>query len=267
MKKREFSNFLPSSDNDYREGFQIDTEFPTINEELLLMKVNDQFESIHSLFQNLNQVKDIENLLLANSTMIEYAIDFLRNNDTCIYDPDKDCIWSNVSFDTILDINKIQNLLFPIKTDGDGNCFYRAISLLFFRSEEHFILIKVITLYYLIQEKAYFNSGFNSSYTQIILNAKKKNCYATQHEILAFNLAMERPIIIYSYVKGSNIPYVMKYDVSKLKTDQPLMIAHGEMVHHDDVDKLPNHFVPLFRSEDIIIIPEFTDKSQFKKKK
>ncbi len=267
MKKREFSNFLPSSDNDYREGFQIDTEFPTINEELLLMKVNDQFESIHSLIQNLNQVQDIEKLLLANSTMIEYAIDFLRNNDTCIYDPDVDYLWSNTSFDLILGINKIKNLLFPIKTVGDGNCFYRAISLLFFRSEEHFILIKVITLYYLIQEKAYFNSGFSSSYTQMILNAKKKNFYATQHEILAFNLAMERPIIVFSYVKGSNIPCVMKYDVSKLKNDQSLMIAHGEMVHHDDVDELPNHFVPLFRSQDIIRIPEFTDKSKFKKKK
>jgi len=155
LKKREFSNFLPSSENDYREGLQIDTEFPTINEELLLMKVNDQFESIHSLIQNLNQVQDIENLLLANGAMIEYSINYLRNNDTCIYDPDIDYTWSNASFDSILDINKIQNLIFPIKTVGVGNCFYRAISLLFFRSEEHFILIKMITLYYLIQEKAH----------------------------------------------------------------------------------------------------------------
>ena len=154
LKKREFSNLLPSSDNDYREGFKLDTEFQPINEELLLMKVNDQFQSIHEILQNLNQVQEITSLLMANSTMIEYAIDFLKNNDTCIM-TQTDSIWSNSSFDKILEINKIQNILIPIKTCGDGNCFYRAISLLFFRSEDHFILIKVITLYTIINEKAY----------------------------------------------------------------------------------------------------------------
>ena len=38
-------------------------------------------------------------------------------------------------------------------------------------------------------------------------------------------------------------------------------------IFHNNINILQNHFVPLFRSEKIISLPEFKDKSQFKKKK
>jgi hypothetical protein len=49
----------------------------------------------------------------------------------------------------------------PIRITGNGNCFYNAISMALFGSEEYYPIIRFATVYALVTSKEYFDNYFD----------------------------------------------------------------------------------------------------------
>ncbi|RNA19934.1 hypothetical protein BpHYR1_043527 [Brachionus plicatilis] len=82
----------------------------------------------------------------------------------------------------------------PIRTLGDGNCFYRSISTLLFGTDEYYYL------HYYVE-----------SYETICCKSMIKNEWAMMLNILATSILLNREILIFNLNTETLVPYCYKY--------------------------------------------------------
>ena len=147
-----------------------------------------------------------------------------------------------------LDINNMQNNYFVANIIGDGNCFYRCISLTIFGHEAHHDIIRFLYLYILLDYEKFFTSILRHEITvfeTFFLKTAKLYEYATHINIVATSVLLNRPLFIYQYVNSNNSKYNLIYNFSSNSVNfQPILIAY-----------YPNHFEAIFMSSEICGIP------------
>ena len=87
-------------------------------------------------------------------------------------------------FNEIISFNRIFNLQ-SISVSGDGNCYFRIISVVLFGSDKHHRLIRYLTVYAFIKNQKYFSSPqMHGSFECMVEKApysKVTGCNTTKH--------------------------------------------------------------------------------------
>ena len=142
------------------------------------------------------------------------------------------------SFQTTFDyirenVNLITNTHLPIIITGDDRCLFHCISMCLFGNENFTHLIKIATVYTLIQNESYFQLMIRQQYPssltfeKVIENNATNRIWGDTLSMLAISMLIKRPI--YSYT-----PY------SKLKTNPNKYKTYPILIYLDH-----NHFSAL----------------------
>ncbi|CAF0972658.1 unnamed protein product [Brachionus calyciflorus] len=145
------------------------------------------------------------------------------------------------SFGMLCNLNFL-NLFYPIKTNGDGNCFYYSVSVFLFGHEQNFKVIKTGSLFVLIEYRHFFEEiiqkkCYKYTFEELFKKTCQKNEWANELNILATSIFLKRPIICYCLNVEKQIPYSLKYQPEKLNSN-PILIGF-----------IKNHFVPLLKQD------------------
>ncbi len=109
-------------------------------------------------------------------------------------------------FGLILEQNSLENLVNVIFTTGDGNCFYRALSILYFgRQDKHqqfrigiiFIVNKYIKYFSKFLKKSEQNRIYPNGINQFLNDHTKPNTEACEIIVQAAAIMCMRPVISY----------------------------------------------------------------------
>jgi hypothetical protein len=114
-------------------------------------------------------------------------------------------------FDEIIELNNLSclvpNTLVPVRVSGDGNCLYRAFSVLLFGDEQYHHTLRFLVVSVLIENKKYFESllgikdelnTFVQPFRKLVVDVSSDANYGAELEQLAFSIICERPLICYS---------------------------------------------------------------------
>lgn len=107
----------------------------------------------------------------------------------------------DTDFDYIKNIYNINcNIL---KTNGDGNCLYNAISLILCGNESLFSYIKLSMVFILFEYEDFFKLMFktfcyNETFKQLVIQSSTLIEYAHEYNITALSLLFLRPIYVYT---------------------------------------------------------------------
>ena len=192
---------------------------------------NDQINHFESFDQ-------IEQKFTQNRTKIVECVKILRSiKESKFFDDQID----DPQFNFILLKNKM-NFMVPIWCSPDGNCFWYSISNLLFGSDHLFYLIKVSSIFMLLEYKSEMDKilnrfDYDMSCEKLIEKTMQANEYANELNIFATCIAINRPI--YSF-GGSDqeITYNQKYELECNKLKKPLNLGYFH-----------SHFVALLSKE------------------
>lgn len=103
-----------------------------------------------------------------------------------------------------------------LKTTGDGNCLYNAVSLSIFGNEDWSLDIKLCMVFILIENESFFRDlikkfKYEESFERLVKDSATLEEYGTEFNIIALSLLFLRPIKCYSI---SNL--ALNSDISKL---------------------------------------------------
>lgn len=103
-----------------------------------------------------------------------------------------------------------------LKTTGDGNCLYNAVSLSIFGNEDWSLDIKLCMIFILIENESFFRDlikkfKYEESFERLVEDSATVEEYGTEFNIMALSLLFLRPIKCYSI---SNL--ALNSDISKL---------------------------------------------------
>ena len=158
----------------------------------------------------------------------------------------------------------------PIEVRGDGNCFYRAVSLGVFSTEEHHLLIRLISAIELIENRLYYDpncKGFidivndvsirgSIQYEDSVERALHIGGYADMLNFYAASCIIDTPLLSYypptRCYHTVSVPHTRKVVGRGVKHDTNAA-AHLMWTQTSvplDLNKFsPNHFVILLQSE------------------
>ena len=142
-------------------------------------------------------------------------------------------------FDQVLVNNNLTNC-YAKSIIGDGNCFYRSISFLLFGSQELFYIIKVLSIFILIEYEKYFHNhlklnGIKCTIKEFIVQVARKGKWANEAIMIATTILLNRTLLSFSMDPLSRKASRLRFTIAENETS-PLMIAFYNQ-----------HFVPLLK--------------------
>jgi hypothetical protein len=191
---------------------------------------NDQIEFFESLSEN-------EQFFQNRSKFVE-CIKILRSiNESKLYDNQLD----DPRFDFILSKNKM-DFMVPIWCCPDGNCFWYSISNLLFGSDNLFYIIKVSSIFMLLEYRSEIESilkryDYDMSLETLIEKTMKVDEFSNELNILATCIAINRPIYSFGGFDEEKT-FAQKYELECNRYKKPLNLGF-----------LTNHFVALLSKE------------------
>ena len=126
----------------------------------------------------------------------------------------------------------------PVKTRGDGNCLYRAVSKAITGDERSHVLLRLMTVLELVDNRAFYDCDHRKhvdlicdnrivcgSFEQILKDAVTINAYSGMRHIYALSAALRKPIRSY-YPPQLNAefvsePYTRKVVGRGVKSSEP----------------------------------------------
>ena len=160
----------------------------------------------------------------------------------------------------------LANDMSPLKTGGDGNCLYRAVSLALSGSEEHHLFLRLITAIELILNNTTYNTRkkdnnflgdvriVTSPYEKLVADAIRETTYSEMAHLYALSAALGIPVRSY-------FPPQLKSELSEafnrtvygrcVKEDVPSHVTvmwSSASAPRVDTDFHVNHFVPLIKN-------------------
>lgn len=137
-----------------------------------------------------------------------------------------------------------------IYTKKDGNCFYSCISQILYGTEDHYYLVKVLSLFIMFEYKEFFSEllliehyGFN--FETLITELSREFSWANQLMILACSIMLNTGIYCFSIDLKTKIPNNRLYDVSN-SGKNPLFILYKHN-HFVSLSSVNNNFNKLIR--------------------
>ena len=155
-----------------------------------------------------------------------------------------------------------------ISTDADGNCLYKAISLLIYGNQDCYIQIKLSVLFILIEYEEYFRNILKVtspeySFEKLIEDVSQTNSWGNEYTQLAISIVFNRPLNIYLFDKNNQPIYIHQFCVNNLQLEKEKSINLAHKIHHF-VALLPivekfistqpktNQFIENFKLENLI---------------
>jgi hypothetical protein len=128
-----------------------------------------------------------------------------------------------------------------IKTTGDGDCLFHAISLSIFGNEERTDDIKICTVFILLEYQKFFTSflaaDYGCSFERLVRKTATKSVWGSSIHLSALSILCLRPI--YSY--PSNI-YSLSANPANCKAS-PIMLHYGNI--NDTTQGIANHYMAI----------------------
>jgi len=161
--------------------------------------------------------KHIKNMIGANSNKISLKIMELRKiNPKSYYE-------NQTVHEKLKEKLKLESGVYPILTTGNGNCLYNAIAQLYFNDEDKFYIIKICSIFTLLNNRKYFekllkNPSLNEksiSFEEYIENVATLFKYGTEIDIASLMIMLNKKIYVYveSRDKMTRIVYNMHPDL------------------------------------------------------
>ena len=169
----------------------------------------------------------------------------------------------NFKTDQLLDAFKIIGKEFlnlvPVATSANGNCFYNAISLCLFSSEEFNLLLRILVIFTFFENEKYFRNLIRYTYGDKLFNQKIEDIarnynWANEYEIHGMSIALNRPINVYSFNEANKFFQSQQYYANESQLKQKAV----SIVHRI------NHFIALLPTDEQVKIPS-PQSNQFNK--
>jgi hypothetical protein len=138
--------------------------------------------------------------------LLNHMIDNYRKKAIVLFDPTNNQIATRYA--GFLKRNNEDQYYEPVLTTSDGNCFYNAISLQLYGHENHSKRLRLVSLYVLCQYELYFKEICTKTagdYEQLLVRTSKDKKWATELNILAMTIILDRPIALWSHYEKRNI--------------------------------------------------------------
>lgn len=163
---------------------------------------------------------------------------------------------------------------FPLRTQGDGNCLYRAISLALSGSEEHHVLLRLLVSLELIINRSSYdtkkkNNDFlkdsrivTSDYNKLVTDAVTINSFSEMAHIYAVSASLGKPIESYFPPQlQAELSYAFTRVVCgrqvKVASTSNIVIMWTVMLAPDTPRNFnANHFVPLVKQNSCVNVSE-----------
>ena len=171
-----------------------------------------------------------------NSTYLKSIVTKLRSIVTYkIYNSDE----TDSDFNSLLITNDL-SAFYAKSIVGDGNCLYRAISFLLLGTQEYFYVIKVCSIFIMLEYSEYFEHILKYNHrkemlAEFVVKVAKTNEWANEINIVSITVLLSRTLYSFSMDSTSHRPARFRFTI-KESGESPIMIA----LHN-------NHFVPLLK--------------------
>ena len=199
----------------------------------VLRQFQDSPFNIHSTEADF--CKFILSEITKNHLLFENFIKHIRKSD-----PSRN--YSNeeidASFDEVLCSNGMENDFMARTTTGDGNCFYRAVSYIFFSDEKYYLIIKFCCIFLLYEYRYFFqaylketmdtNGDEEKKFIRKICYYATDNSYADECSYLLLAILLDKPVYDITanpHFDGHMIPSI-KIFCNKNKKKDPIFIGY-----------------------------------------
>ena len=170
-------------------------------------------------------------------------------------------------------LNKFHSVVlqdvYPAKTQGDGNCLYRAVSRALTGSEAFHILLRIYTLLEILSFPMFYDADHSrytdllqdnrivvATYLQLAHDVGTLGAYADLLHIYALSAAMNIPIRSY-YPPHLSMEFVSQPYSRKVcgrgvnASETQTCTVMWTQMQHTPGPFVPNHFVPLLRKHSV----------------
>lgn len=139
----------------------------------------------------------------------------------------------------------LEDNLFPIHSKEDGNCLYNSLALLLFSDESFYFIIKLCSIFILIDYENYFkslmiNMKYEYSFEEFLINTCKNKEWATEINVLSIAFLLNRSVFIYNSTNNQEINIRHEFSAEKSEI-LPILIG-----------LCSSHFFPILLNEKII---------------
>lgn len=146
------------------------------------------------------------------------------------------------------DFHKFLNLpdnLTVLSSRADGNCLYNSLSYLFFNDHDLFYILKICSIYILIENEAAFirlmkKHFYQYKFNGFVCQTARRSEWGNELNILSLAILLKRNIFVYSESSKSSIICRTLYQGGN-KEAAPIFIGHSH-----------NHFFPILSNSNII---------------
>ena len=201
--------------------------------------VLEENEKIFHYMEGTN-FKHIRKVTNANRNVILNLVKLIRQKSTTYYNGDE----IDANFEMLTEQHEITDKLFPIKTKGDGNCFFYSISKVLFGSDIQYKNIRLGVIFVLLEYEKYFKrvikvSFGSDEFSKIVQSVAKDKNWANEYMLLATAIVLNRPLICLTIEKKCVFSH--EYCVNKKqKNNQQIHVALKNF-----------HFVPLLPKKEL----------------
>ena len=117
---------------------------------------------------------------------------------------------------------------YPIDSTGNGNCLYNSISILLFGNEELYYLIKICSIFIILENETFFNHliycfKFELEYEKFIKKTCKKKEYGSTLNLVAISLLLDKTINCFVESKRTNTSVYHVYSIRKNKSEKIIL--------------------------------------------
>ncbi|CAF0867508.1 unnamed protein product [Brachionus calyciflorus] len=196
--------------------------------------VNDIFNLYESISYQNSIEKLNEEFKKKRSSLIKLVEVMRRRIPSCL----KNFSFSkDYSFRSLLDAHGLFECNAYV-VNGDGNCFYYSISSIIFDNPDLFKLIKMGSIFILLEYKDFFEiilneKAYDENFNDFIMNLAVLNAWANELIMLATSILLERGLICFCLNEANKMHYSNLFDLG---------FDENESIH---IGFKNNHFVPI----------------------
>ena len=154
-------------------------------------------------------------------------------------------------FDALIEMHDIAGLYFAVHTTGDGNCLYNAVSRLLFGTERLCPLVRLSSLFVLVEHEAFFRDVmkrwyYDSSFENLVEETSGSYKWGNMLNIASLAIAINRGVYLLALNRDTLMPYSQQYSLTYYDENnrRPLVLAHTG-----------SHFVPLLAASERTSLP------------
>ncbi len=175
--------------------FSIKHEDNLVGIKKFLLYYQSEFSHVSQSLNDSESLSEIKDKIYPYREIIEKTLDKFRNlKNLFLFDSLIHKREDHVNH--IMLFNKIDNMEFvPVKTKGDGNCLFRAISLVMLGSEDFYKILRICASFTVLENFQYFEEICEFELESYLKEMVKDKSFAGETEEMSISHIFARPIL------------------------------------------------------------------------